>query len=463
MIVTSRSSVFMETVQLHLDLKEGVYTPDLSSADFIATRLAESPTGDIRLMESICERRNMRKALRRVEQNKGAPGVDGMKTTQLRGYLRRNWHWIKAALLAGTYKPLPVSRTEIKKPEGGIRPLGIPAVVDRLIQQATMQVLQSIWDHTFSEFSYGFRPNRSQHMAIKRCKDYVEQGYTYVVDIDLAKFFDRVNHDRLMSTLAKRIADKRVLKYIRRCLESGVMIDGLTQPTEQGCPQGGPLSPLLSNIVLDELDKELEKRGLHFVRYADDCVIYVKSKRAGDRVMKSVARFITRRLKLQINETKSSVNRPWCSKYLGFRITKFMGKTRINIHEKSLQRFREKIREITARKRGRSIWQIVQELNEYLRGWIGYYREAISKTLADTLNKWIRRRLRAYIWKQWHLPKTKVRKHRAAGISEKWAKILGNTRKGPWRIGRHPNMYKVLPDSYFNRQLGLVLLGYRPA
>jgi RNA-directed DNA polymerase len=453
----------MKTVQMHMDLGEGVYTPETSSADFIAARLAESPTGDIRLMESICERENMRKALRRVEKNKGAPGVDGMKTTQLRGYIRHNWPWIKAALMAGIYKPLPVLRTEIEKPDGGTRPLGIPAVVDRLIQQATMQVLQNIWDHTFSEFSYGFRPERSQHMAIKQCKRYVEKGYTHTVDIDLAKFFDRVNHDRLMSLLAKRINDKRVLSYIRRCLQSGVMIDGLTQPTEQGCPQGGPLSPLLSNIVLDELDKELEKRKLHFVRYADDCVIYVKSKRAGDRVMRTVSRFITRKLKLQVNETKSSVTRPWLSKYLGFRITRFMGHTRIVIHQKSLQRFYDKIRELTARKRGRSIWQVVRELNEYLRGWMGYYQSGISQTLANTLNKWIRRRLRAYIWKQWHLPKTKVRKLRAAGISEKWAKILGNTRKGPWRISRTPNLIRTLPDSYFNSQLGLVLLGYRPA
>lgn len=453
----------MKAVQMHMELGSMEYNPDSSAAVFVATRLSESPTGDIRLMESICEKENMRKALRRVEKNKGAPGVDGMKTTQLRGYIRRNWHWIKAALLAGTYKPLPVLRTEIEKPDGGMRPLGIPTVVDRLIQQATMQVLQKIWDHTFSEYSYGFRPNRSQRMAVEQCKDYVEQGYTYTVDIDLAKFFDRVNHDRLMSTLAKRIVDKRVLKYIRRCLQSGVMIDGLTQPTEEGCPQGGPLSPLLSNIVLDELDKQLEKRGLHFARYADDCVIYVRSKRAGDRVMKSVTRFITNKLKLKVNEAKSSVTRPWCCKYLGFRITRFMGRTSIVIHEKSLKRFRGKIRELTARKRGRSIWQITKELNEYLRGWVGYYRIGISKTLADTLNKWIRRRLRAYIWKQWHLPKTKVRKLRAAGIPEKWAKILGNTRKGPWRISRHPSMYKVLPDSYFNSRLGLVLLGYRPA
>ena len=251
----------MKTVQMHMELNEEPHRPDLSAAEFIATRLAESPTGDIRLMESICGRENMRKALRRVEKNKGAPGVDGMKTTQLRGYIRQNWQWIKAALLSGAYQPLPVLRTEIKKLDGGTRLLGIPVVVDRLIQQATLQVLQGIWDHTFSEYSYGFRPERSQKMAVIQCKHYVEEGYTHVVDIDLAKFFDRVNHDRLMSRLATRIADKRVLKYIRRCLQSGVLVGGLFEPTREGTPQGGPLSPLLSNVVLDELDKELEKLG----------------------------------------------------------------------------------------------------------------------------------------------------------------------------------------------------------
>jgi len=449
----------MKTVQMHMELKEEPHKPDLSSADFIAARLAESPTGDIRLMESICERENMRKALRRVEKNKGAPGVDGMKTTQLRGYIRRNRQWIKAALLTGAYKPLPVLRTEIEKPDGGMRPLGIPAVVDRLIQQATLQVLQGIWDHTFSEHSYGFRPKRSHKMAVTQCQHYVKEGYTHTVDIDLAKFFDRVNHDRLMSRLATRIADKRVLKYIRRCIQSGVLIGGLVQPTREGTPQGGPLSPLLSNVVLDELDKELEKRGLHFARYADDCVIYVKSKRAGNRVMSTVSRFIHRKLKLKVNEAKSSVTRPWHSKYLGFRVTRFMGHTRIVAHEKSLQRFRDKIRTLTARKRGRSIWHIIRELNEYLRGWWGYYRIGISQTVANTLNRWIRRRLRAYIWKQWRLPKTKVRKLKGGGVPHKWAKMLGNTRKGPWRISRCSNLIQTLPDRYFNSQLGLVLLG----
>ena len=291
--------------QLELNLDAPVQDRrDRSSEAFIAKRLSESPTGSIRLMESVCERQNMRRALRQVRKNKGAPGIDGMTVDELPGYLKRHWPKIKAQLLAGAYKPMPVRRKEIDKPDGGVRLLGIPTVLDRLIQQATAQVLQAIWDHTFSESSFGFRPERSQHMAIQQAKCYIEEGHRFVVDLDLSKFFDRVNHDRLMSRLSTRVDDKRVLKLIGRFLRSGVMIGGLCEPTEEGTPQGGPLSPLLSNIVLDELDKELEKRGLHFVRFADDCVIYVRSKRAGDRVMQSVSRFITRKLKLKVNEAK---------------------------------------------------------------------------------------------------------------------------------------------------------------
>jgi RNA-directed DNA polymerase len=353
----------MKVMQMHLDLEElskGKLPQDGNA--FIAARLSESPTGAIRLMESVCERENMRTALRRVEKNQGAPGIDGMKTTELRGYLRRHWPEIKAALLAGRYLPKPVRQKEIEKPEGGVRLLGIPTVLDRLIQQAVAQVLQAIWDHTFSEFSYGFRPGRSQKMAIEKCRCYVEEGYTHTVDIDLAKFFDRVNHDRLLSRMAQRVHDKRMLKLIRRFLNSGILIGDLTEFPGEGTLQGGPLSPLLANIVLDELDKELEKRGLHFARYADDCVIYVRSKRAGDRVMQSVTGFLTRKLKLTVNEAKSSVTRPWEAKYLGFRITRMFGVTRIGIHEKSLRRFRETVRDLTARERGRSIGQIIEEL-----------------------------------------------------------------------------------------------------
>ena len=432
---------------------------DSTNNEFIAARLSKSPTGEDRLMEMICERENMLKALKRVESNKGAPGVDGMKTTQLRGYVRRHWDKIKTALLEGTHQPFPVRRAEIPKEGGAMRLLGIPTVVDRLIQQAMAQVLAAIWDHTFSESSYAFRPGRSPHMAIQQARCYVEDGYTQVVDIDLSKFFDRVNHDRLMSRLATRVRDRRVLKLIRAYLNSGVLIGDIITETKEGTPQGGPLSPLLSNIVLDELDKELEKRGLRFVRYADDAAIYVRSPKAAQRVMRSVSAYITRKLKLVVNEKKSEVNRPWHSKYLGFRITKYMGHTRIGIHEKSLRRFRDRVREMTARKRGRSQAYVVSELNEFLRGWVQYYKQGLSRTLAKVLDHWIRRRLRAYVWAQWRLPRTKVRNLKARGVRHKWALMVGNTRKGPWRLSKNGTLCAALPDSYFTRYLGLVLLG----
>ena len=450
----------MKTMQMQMELGElaqGRF--DRSSEEFIAAQLSKDPAGEDRLMEMICERENMLKALKRVESNKGSPGVDGMKTTQLRGYVRRHWDQIKAALLEGTHKPFPVRRAEIPKEGGGVRLLGIPTVLDRLIQQAMAQVLTAIWDHTFSEYSYGFRPGRSPRMAIEKARCYVEDGYTYVVDIDLSKFFDRVHHDRLMHRIATRVQDKRVLKLIRGYLNSGVLIGDTIVETEEGTPQGGPLSPLLANIVLDELDKELEKRGLRFVRYADDVAIYVRSPKAAERVKKSVSRFIARKLKLVINEQKSEVSRPWHSKYLGFRITRFMGKTRIGVHVKSLRHFRDRVREITARKRGRSQIQIVKELNEYLRGWNGYFKPGLSATLAKELDHWIRRRLRAYVWKQWKLPRTKVRNLKARGIRHKWAMMVGNTRKGEWRLSKNGTLCAALPDLYFTRSLGLVLLG----
>lgn len=450
----------MNTMQMQLELGELAQGRLSHEGDeFVATRLAKTSTGEDRLMEMICERENMLKALQRVESNKGAPGVDGMKTTQLRRYLHRHWEKIKAALIEDRHKPFPVRRAEIPKPGGGVRLLGIPTVIDRLIQQAMAQVLSAIWDHTFSEHSYAFRPGRSQHMAIEKACCYVQEGYTYVVDIDLSKFFDRVHHDRLMQRIAARIEDKRVLRLIRGYLNSGVMIGDIITETKEGTPQGGPLSPLLSNIVLDELDKELEKRGLRFVRYAEDVAIYVRSPKAAECVKASVTRFLTRKLKLAVNEDKSEVSRPWHSKYLGFRITRFMGKTRIGIHGKSLERFRERVRQITARKRGRSIAQIVQELNRYLRGWRAYFKPGLSVTLARQLDHWIRRRLRAYVWKQWKLPRTKVRNLKARGIRHKWAMLVGNTRKGAWRLSKNGTLCAALPDVYFTKSLGLILLG----
>jgi RNA-directed DNA polymerase len=454
----------MDTWQQQNQLELGFDTSGQSGRDrgseaFIAARLSESPTGTIRLMESVCERQSMQGALRQVRKNKGAPGIDGMSVEQLPGYLKRHWPKIKAELLAGTYKPLPVRRKEIDKPDGGVRLLGIPTVLDRLIQQAIAQVLQAIWDHTFSESSFGFRPERSQHMAIRQARCYIEEGYRFVVDIDLAKFFDRVNHDRLMNRLSTRVDDKRVLKLIGRFLRSGVMIGGLCEPTEEGTPQGGPLSPLLSNVVLDELDKELEKRGLHFVRFADDCVIYVKSKRAGDRVMQSVSRFITRKLKLKVNEEKSSVTQPGYTKYLGFGFTISKTNPKIRIHSKSLKRFRERVSEITARKRGRSLETVIAELNEYIRGWWGYFSHCEARSSLRLLNAWVIRRLRSYIWKQWKNRQTRVRELINRGVPRYWAERVGTSRKGPWRLSRNTTVAKALPVAYFTRTLGLVLPG----
>jgi len=429
---------------------------DCSSEILIASCLSESPAGEIRLLESILERENMERALKRVIRNKGAPGVDGMTIYQLKGYLKRHWPTIKQALLDGVYKPLPVRRKEIDKPEGGVRLLGIPAVLDRLIQQAVAQALTAIWDYTFSEFSFGFRPNRNARRAIQKCREYVVLGLRYVVDIDLSKFFDRVNHDRLLSRLSTRIEDKRVLKLIRSFLESGVMIGGLESATTEGTPQGGPLSPLLSNIVLDELDKELEKRGLHFVRYADDCVIYVRSKQAGKRVMGSVSRFITGKLRLKVNRDKSAVGRPWERKYLGFCVTNSQRSPKLRIHWKTIKRFRDKVREITTRTRGRSLRQVMSELNQYLQGWWGYYCLTESTNRLKPLDHWIRRRLRAVLWKQWKNRRTRVRELLKRGVFRDYAVTTGCARKGPWRMSWVKWVHIALPDAFFQK-VGLVI------
>ncbi|MDL2122546.1 MAG: group II intron reverse transcriptase/maturase [Deltaproteobacteria bacterium] len=423
--------------------------PSYRFEEFIASHLSESPTGQIRLMESILERNNMKRAVKRVIKNKGAPGVDGMTVRKIKKYLKRHWSKIEQALLDGTYSPMPVKRKEISKP-GGIRLLGIPTVLDRVIQQAVAQVLNQIWDHTFSEYSFGFRPNRSQHDAIRHYREYVRCGYRFVIDIDLSKFFDRVNHDRLMSRLATRIKDKRVLKLIRSFLTSGIMIGGLVEPSREGTPQGGPLSPLLSNIVLDELDKELESRGLCFVRYADDSVIFVRSERAGRRVMESVSRFIEKKLRLKINRQKSAVGRPWDRKYLGFCMTNSRKAPKIRIHWKTIKRFKERVREITARRRGRSISQVIRELNTFTRGWWNYYGITESYNRLRSLAHWIRRRLRAVIWKHWKNRRTRVRELLKRGVTRNYAVTTGCARKGPWRMSKVKWVNIALPDAYFS-------------
>jgi RNA-directed DNA polymerase len=410
-------------------------------------------------MDSICERENMLAALRRVEQNAGAPGVDGMKTTQLRGFLRRTGRAVKAALLNGTYKPLPARRKEIDKPDGGVRLLGIPAVLDRFVEQCIAQVLSAIWDHTFSEYSFGYRPERSQAQAVEQFRQHVEEGYTYVVCIDLSKFFDRVNHDRLMSRLAQRIEDKRVLKIIRAFLNSGVQINDIVEHPGEGTPQGGPLSPLLSNIVLDELDKELERQGLRFVRYADDIVILTRTREAGETVLGEVSRFITGKLKLKVNEEKSCVLRPWEAKFLGFRVTRIYGATRTVIHPKTVRRFKDRVREITRRVRGRNIHKVIGELNRFLIGWRPYYQRGMSKALIAELNSWIVRRLKAFLWNQWRLPRTKVTRLEQLGIGHQDAMAMGNSRKKAWRISRTPTLNFALPLAWFVQHLGLLLLG----
>ncbi len=406
-------------------------------------------------MDSILERNNMKRAVKRVIKNKGAPGVDGMTVRKIKRYLKRHWAKIQQALLDGAYMPMPVRREEIPKTGGGVRLLGIPTVLDRVIQQAVAQVLTQIWDHTFSEYSFGFRPNRSQHDAVRQYREYVRSGLRYVVDIDLSKFFDRVNHDRLMARLAIRIKDKRVLKLIRSFLTSGVMIGGLEQPTKEGTPQGGPLSPLLSNIVLDELDKELDKRGLCFVRYADDCVIFVGSKRAGSRVMGSISRFVEKKLRLKVNREKSAVGRPWERKYLGFCVTNSRTNPKIRIHWKTIKRFKERVREITARRRGRSRSQVIGELMGFMNGWWNYFGITESFNRLRPLAHWIRRRLRALIWKHWKNRRTRVRELLKRGVSRDYALTTGCARKGPWRMSIVKWVHIALPDAYFT-SLGLL-------
>ena len=451
-------NVSQQLKQLELNLP--TCAPTLSarahrgSETFIASRPPEHPTGKARLLEKILERENMHRALQRVVANDGAPGVDGMTVQQLKGFLKRNWPTIRQALLDGVYIPLPLRRKEIDKPEGGVRMLGIPSSVDRLIQQAVAQVLGPIWDPTFSDNSFGFRPERSAHDAIRRCRQYLRAGYRYVVDLDLAKFFDRVNHDRLLSRLATRIQDKRVLKLVRRFLESGVMVGGMVSPTEEGTPQGGPLSPLLSNIVLDELDKELEKRGLRFVRYADDCVIYVASKRAAHRVMESVTTFVTRKLRLEVNREKSAVGRPWHRKYLGFCFTNSSSDPQIRLHWKSVKRFRQRVREITRRARGRSVGHVIGNLMSYMRGWWQYFGIAESLNRLRPLSHWVRRRLRALVWTHWKNRRTRVGHLLAAGVPHEQAVTTGCSRKGAWRTSGVYAVPYALPDIHFT-SLGL--------
>lgn len=403
------------------------------------------------LMERILSRENLLSALKRVERNKGSHGVDEMPVQNLRKHILEHWESMKMELLEGTYKPQPVRRVEIPKPDGGVRLLGIPTVTDRLIQQAVAQVLSTLYDPTFSDHSYGFRPKRSAYGAIRKAKGYIQEGNRWVIDIDLEKFFDKVNHDRLMGTLSKRIEDKRLLKLIRDYLKSGIMINGIVTTSEEGTPQGGPLSPLLSNIVLDELDQELEERGHKFVRYADDCNIYVKTQRAGNRVMSSVTSFIEGKLKLKVNLGKSAVDRPWKRKFLGFSFTN--GKEpKVRIAKESVKRMKNKIREITSRKKPYPMEYRIKKLNQYLMGWCGYFALADTPSVFIKFDSWIKRRLRMCMWKNWKKPSTKVRKLIGLGAPKDKAYEWGNSRKSYWRISKSPVLHRTLGNSYWSSQ-----------
>ena len=399
----------------------------------------------------ILSRENLIEALKRIEKNKGSHGIDGMSVKFLRRHLYDNWDSLRTSIRNGTYDPKPVRRVEIPKPNGGIRLLGIPTVTDRFIQQAIAQVLTPLFDPTFSDHSYGFRPNKRGHDAVRKAKEYISEGYRWVIDMDLEKFFDKVNHDKLMGILANRIQDRMVLKLIRKYLQAGFMINGVTYDSEEGTPQGGPLSPLLSNILLDKLDKELERRGHKFVRYADDCNIYMKSKKAGERVMNSITNFIEVKLKLKVNREKSAVDRPWKRKFLGFSFT-FNKKPKVRISKESIKRLKSKIRELTSRSKPIPMEIRIEKLNQYLTGWCGYFAIADTPSKFKEFDEWIRRRLRMIEWKQWKTPKTRVRKLKGLGVTPNKAYEWGNSRKKYWRIASSPILHKTLDNSYWSNR-----------
>jgi len=424
----------------------------------VGTPGEEAPVGGGgSLMERVVERSNLLAALRRVRSNGGSPGVDGMTVEALPDYLRRKWPKIREQLLVGTYRPQPVRRVKIPKPGGGVRKLGIPTVLDRFIQQALLQVLQRDWDWTFSEQSYGFRPNRSAWQAVAQAQRYLRAGYSWVVDLDLEQFFDRVNHDQLMSRVRARISDRRASKLIHRYLKAGAVTSEGFEPTSEGTPQGGPMSPLLANLLLDGLDKELESRGHRFVRYADDCNIYVRSVRAGERVMASVTRYLGRRLKLSVNQAKSTVDRPWRRTFLGFSFTA-QKPNRLTVSQKALKRFKDEIRRLAQRTRGVSLQVVVRDLREYLVGWHGYFGLVEAKSAFKELDSWVRRRLRCYLWKQWG--RRGYRELIKRGVSRDLAWNTCKSAHGPWRLSRSPALAFALPGGYFD-QLGVPRLYQR--
>jgi RNA-directed DNA polymerase len=449
------------TIQLTFDFGDEADGQGLSSpAGSLGTASIEQPalsSLNDDLMEQVVDSANMERAWKQVRANRGAAGIDGITIAEFPDFIRPRWPQVRQALLEGTYRPQPVRRKAIPKPDGsGERLLGIPTVLDRTIQQAVLQVLTPIFDPGFSESSFGFRPNRSAHGALKQVKRFVQQGYRIAVDMDLSKFFDRVQHDVLMARVARKVQDRRVLRLIGRCLRAGILADGMIQTTEEGTPQGGPLSPLLANVLLDDFDKMLERRGLRFARYADDFIILVRSQRAGQRVKASVTEWLTRRLRLVVNEEKSQVAPVHRCRFLGFT---FAG-SRLRLAEKTLKRFKVRVRELTRRNRGISMERRLAELNAYLRGWIAYFGLADTKGIFSELDGWIRRRLRACYWKQWRRARTRVRKLLALGVSRDHAVATGTSRKGPWRLAKTLATHCGMDKHSFLSQ-GLVFLRYK--
>jgi RNA-directed DNA polymerase len=424
------------------------------------TRPAREDTGGneaLTLIEQVVRRENLVAAHARVVRNGGAPGVDGMSVDDLMAYCRQHWARIREQLLTGTYIPQPVRRVDIPKPDGkGTRTLGIPTVLDRFIQQALLQVLSPIFDPTFSDASFGFRPGRSTHQAVRCARGHIAAGYRWVVDMDLEKFFDRVNHDVLMARVARRVKDKRVLLLIRRYLQAGMMDGGLVSPRTEGTPQGGPLSPLLSNILLDEWDRELERRGHRFARYADDCNVYVRSRAAGDRVMASLERWLSQRLRLRVNRDKSCVARPWKRKFLGYSVT-WERAARLRVAPAAIQRLKTKLRRVLRQGRGRRLAAIVTDLNLATRGWVVYFRLAEAKASFEDLDKWLRRKLRCIVWRQWKRPRTRYRELRRHGLDEARARASAFNGRGPWWNAGASHMHAAVPTAVL-RQLGLLSL-----
>jgi RNA-directed DNA polymerase len=420
----------------------------------LTARGENAGTKDGALFEEVLRRDNVLAAYERVVRNGGAPGVDGMTVDELMGHCRKHWTRIREELLHEKYQPQPVRKVEIPKPDGGIRTLGIPTVLDRMIQQALLQILQPIFDSTFSDGSFGYRPGRSAQQAVERCREHIRAGYRWVVDLDLEKFFDCVNHDVLMARVARRVKDKRVLRLIRRYLQAGLMEGGLVSPRTEGTPQGGPLSPLLSNILLDELDRELERRGHRFVRYADDSNVYVQSKAAGERVMASLEQFLAAKLRLKVNRSKSAVARPWDRKFLGYSVTTHR-EPKLKVSPESIRRLKNKLRQELRRARGRSVGYVAGALTPKIQGWVVYYRLADVKVSFEDLDAWLRRKLRAILWRQWKRPGTRFQKLMHYGLEESRAAASAFNGRGPWWNAGASHMNQAIPTAML-RRMGLV-------